>query len=110
MQIVILASGRGKRTKSKIPKSLIKLKSKSLFEKNITIYNKFSKKIITLGYKFKLFQKFLDSSYDQVINKKFLNTNMVESFFLTKRKIKKNEDILICYADIILDNKIKSKA
>lgn len=34
---------------------------------------------------------------------------MVESFFLTKRKIKKNEDILICYADIVLDNKILKK-
>lgn len=115
MQIVILASGRGKRTKKNLPKSLIDIGGTSLFEENKKFYKKFKYKILTVGYKKNKFFTKIDNSYFVVENKKYKSTNMVESFYLAKNKIKKNCDILIVYADILIDrrkirvDKIKNK-
>ena len=66
----------------------------------------FKKVVIVTGYKNHLIEKKLNfKNLVFIKNKKYFNTNMVESLFLTKNEIK-NEDILITYADIIFDTKI----
>jgi len=105
MQIVILASGRGKRINHNLPKSLIDIGNTCLFDQNKKFYKNFKHKILTVGYKKEKFLSKIDKSYILVENKKFKSTNMVESFFLAHEKLKKNCDILILYADILIDRK-----
>ena len=41
-----------------------------------------------------------------VFNNKYRTTNMVYSLFKAKKFIKKNEDLVICYSDIIFSHQI----
>jgi len=110
MILVVLASGRGKRlenlTKQK-PKCLINISNKFTLLDGISRNFKFFKKVVIVtGYKNHLIEKKLNfKNLVFIKNKKYFNTNMVESLFLTKNEIK-NEDILITYADIFFDTKI----
>ena len=108
MQLIILASGRGSRLKEKtkkIPKSLLAVNKIPLIEYNLKFYKYFTKKIIVVGYKKDLIIKKL-KNYDFLFyeNKKYSSTNMVESMFCCHKMI--NEDVVICYSDIIFDHKI----
>ena len=111
MQLVILASGRGSRLQDKtkkIPKCLVKLKGKPIIDYNLKFFNKFKKKIIITGYKSQLIKKKLkNENFKFVINKKFSSTNMVYSLFCASGIIK--ESVVICYSDIIFDDKIYKK-
>ena len=112
MILVVLASGRGKRLKEKtkiIPKCLVLLK------KNLTILDEieksfylFDRVIIVAGYKGHLLKKrYKKNNIKVIINKKFLNTNMVYSLFLARKYI--NSDVVITYSDIIYDIAIIKK-
>lgn len=111
MQLVILASGKGSRlgnlTKT-IPKCLIKVKNKSLIEYNLNFINKFKKKIIVTGYKSALIKKkFINKNIQFIKNNKYQTTNMVYSLFCASNLIK--ESLVVCYSDIIFDEKIYKK-
>lgn len=114
MQLIILASGRGKRL------GKIKNYSSKLFlklNKNITpfdyfrnFFDKFEDVIIVLGYKFyinknKVLKK--ENKITIVRNKNYYKTNMVESLFLAKDKI--FSEVIILYSDVVFDLKIISQ-
>lgn len=107
MELIYLAAGRGSRLKKKtsdIPKCLVKVNNKSIIDYNLSFFNNFKKVNLILGYKYKLIiSKFKKNKFNYVINKNYLSTNMVESTFLAKPI---HKYVVICYGDIIFDNKI----
>ena len=73
--------------------------------------NKFKKIIIVTGYKDHLIKKKFRKNKKILFikNKQFSKTNMVHSLFKIKKKHIKNEDLVVCYSDIIFDPKIHNK-
>ena len=113
MNFIILASGRGSRlnklTKKK-PKCLTVIKNKKTLLDYLALnFNKRDNIIISTGYKANLVEKHLtNKNIRYVRNKNFLNTNMVESLMLCKKKLEQG-DLLIVYGDIYFDKKIINK-
>ena len=109
MQLIILASGRGSRLKkltAKIPKCLVKIRSKPIIDYISDNFKKFDQTIILTGYKFNLINsKF--PKIKKIKNKKYMTTNMVYSLFCSRKYI--NQDVIISYSDIIYDTKIIDK-
>tara|TARA_B100000609_G_C17200873_1_gene428071 strand:+ start:614 stop:1336 length:723 start_codon:yes stop_codon:yes gene_type:complete len=113
MNFIVLASGRGSRlnelTKNK-PKCLTVVRNKKTILDYITLnFDKSDNAIISTGYKANLIEKHLaGKSINYVRNKNFLNTNMVESLMLCKKKLR-NGNLVIIYGDIYFDQKIIKK-
>ena len=109
MEIIYLAAGRGSRLKkqtAQIPKCLVKVNGKPIIEYNNIFLNRFNKINIVVGYKKdKIIKRYKNKKFNFVENKNYKNSNMVESAFLVKPKL---DNIVICYGDIIFDNKIFS--
>ena len=109
MQLIILASGRGSRLKkltAKIPKCLVKIRSKPIIDYISDNFKKFNQTIILTGYKSNLINsKF--PKIKKIKNKKYMTTNMVYSLFCSIKYI--NQDVIISYSDIIYDTKIIDK-
>jgi len=109
MQFIILASGRGSRLKrltKKIPKCLVKVRSKPIINYLSENFKKFNQTIILTGYKSILINKKFPKA-KKIKNNKYMSTNMVYSLFCARKHIK--QDIVISYSDIIFDNKIIDK-
>jgi len=108
MILIYLAAGKGSRLPLKFrnnPKCLVKINNKSLIERNEVFFKNFKKKIIITGYKnFKLTKIAKRYNFKILINKSFSKTNMVYSMFIARKKI--NDDVVVCYGDIIFDNKV----
>lgn len=113
MNFIVLASGRGSRlnklTKNK-PKCLVEIKNnKTLLDFIFTNYSNDQNNIIITGYKSHLIKKHLNNlNVKFVRNKNYLKTNMVESLILSKKKLIK-DDLIIVYGDIYFDPKIIKK-
>ena len=102
MQLIILASGRGKRLgkiKNYSSKLFLKLNENiTIFDYFKNFFSKFKDVIIILGYKFYINKsKILNKQNKTIIvrNKNYYKTNMVESLFLAKKKI--NSNVIIIY-------------
>jgi len=111
--LIVLASGRGKRLGSltkNSPKCLITLyKNYTIIDQIKKNFKLFKKVIIITGYKSEILRKKLKlEKVEFVNNKNYLNTNMVESMMLAKKKAGKN-DIVVTYSDIFYDEKIIKK-
>ena len=107
MDLIVLASGVGRRLKSinkSRPKCLLEIQNKPILEHTSKIFKYFKNIYIVGGYKFSLLNKYKSKNVKLIYNGNFRKTNMVESLFKRKRKIKK--DIVIVYADIVFDPKI----
>lgn len=111
MQLIILAAGRGYRLPEKFrnkPKCLALINGKTILEHNLNFFKKFKKRYIITGYKNNKISKFAKTNnFKAIKNKKYISTNMVYSLFLTKNFI--NDDVLICYGDIIFNENINKK-
>ena len=108
MQLILLSAGAGSRLTKELrskPKSLAKVNDKPIIEHNLKFFNKFKNKIIITGYKKNSLASFAKKyGFKMVYNNKYQKTNMVYSMFLPSRYI--NNDVVICYGDIIFDHKI----
>lgn len=114
MKLAILSAGKGTRLKSKtdfLPKCLVEVNKKPIIEYMKNFINKFKKIIIVTGYKDHLIKKKFRKNKKILFikNKQFSKTNMVHSLFKIKKKHIKNEDLVVCYSDIIFDPKIHNK-
>jgi choline kinase len=110
MDLIVLASGVGRRLKSineSRPKCLLEVQKKPILEHTSKIFKYFKNIYIVGGYKFSLLKKYKNKNVKLIYNKDFQKTNMVESLFKAKKKIK--NDLIIVYADIIFDPKIIQK-
>ena len=112
MYLVYLAAGRGSRLPKKYrqtPKCLTQIKKKTIFERNVEFFKNFKTKIIITGYKRKKLSKLINKyKFKEVVNHKYEDTNMVHSLFSIK-SLKKNEDIIVCYGDVIFKNDLYKK-
>ena len=108
MDLILLSAGRGSRLSKKLrlkPKSLARINNKAIIEHNLKFFNKFKKKYIITGYKKNLLSHFAKKNNFKIVhNSNFKTTNMVYSMFLASKYI--NQDVLVCYGDIIFDPKI----
>ena len=109
MQLIIAASGRGSRlknlTKNK-PKILLKIfKNLTIFDLISQNFKKFSNIFLVGGHKYIKFKQLgIHKKCNLIRNRKYLSSNMVETIFLAKKKIK--SDVVISYGDIVFDEKI----
>lgn len=107
MQLVLLAAGRGSRLPKKYrngPKCLTKIGLSTVLDYNNEFFKNFKKKIIITGYKRKMLKPYIKkNNFKEVENKNFRKTNMVHSLMLSNNYLNKNEEIVICYGDIIFD-------
>ena len=112
MIAIILASGTGSRLMpltNEIPKSLIRIKNKSIIDieiKNI-LNSGINRFIITTGYKGDKLKAYVKRNYSNiditfVNNKKYASTNYIYSMWLTRKYI--NDDILILHGDMVFQN------
>ena len=108
MILIYLTAGRGSRLPIKFrdkPKCLVKINNKTLIERNKIFFKNFKKKIIITGYKSIKIKKIANQfNFEVIVNKSFSRTNMVYSMFLAKKKI--NQDVVVCYGDIIFDHRV----
>ena len=117
MKAIILASGIGKRLQpltKNIPKSLIKIKEKTIIERQIDslLKCKINDIIITTGPFEKKLKNFLNDKYKDlnityVLNPQYNSTNYIYSLWLTKFYI--NDDIILIHGDLIFDEKLLKK-
>ena len=89
--LIILAAGSGKRLlphTDKVPKCLVKLKNKTLLERNISEWRAAGDFNITIvsGYKSK---KLLETNFPCIHNAEFESTNMVWSLAKTLKRSQK---------------------
>lgn len=110
MHLILLASGLGKRLgkfTSLKPKGAVTINKKPIISYNFEFYKKFKKKVAVVGYKKNVIKNILkNQKFHFVENKKFKTTNMVESMFSCSKIIQ--DDVVICYSDIIFDKNIFS--
>lgn len=106
MELIILASGRGKRLKgfNSKPKCFVKVFQRSLIDYLSVNFKKFKKIFIVVGYKSFLFKELKFKNFKLINNVNYRSSNMVQSLFCAKKFIK--NDIIIAYSDIIFDPKI----
>ncbi|MDC0859202.1 NTP transferase domain-containing protein [Candidatus Pelagibacter sp.] len=108
MHLIILAAGRGSRLPKKLrskPKCLSIINKKTILNHNINFFKKFKKKTIVGGYKSNLLKSFSKKNgFKLIINNDYRKTNMVYSLFLTSKYV--NEDVIVCYGDIIFNPSI----
>ena len=106
MQLIVLASGRGSRlenyTNNK-PKCLVKVCDKPIISYLKPAFKLYKEVILITGYKSNVLKRYLKnlSNVNFINNIKFSYTNMVESLFLGNQYV--NDDVVICYSDIIFD-------
>ena len=109
MQSLILAAGRGTRiekiTKTK-PKCLININKKSILKRQIDFFRKLkiNKINIIKGYKQ---NKISYKKINYIVNKKFKNTEQLDSLFVAKKILK--SELIITFSDIIYDFSVIKK-
>ena len=91
-----------------LPKCMVRVNNKPIIDLSNNFRNKFKKTIVVCGYKKQiLIDKFKNNSkIDFAINKIYYKTNMVHSLFSIKKSKIKNQNLVVCYSDIIFDPKI----
>jgi choline kinase len=109
MQLILLAAGKGTRLPNnfrKNPKCMAKINKKTILEHNLSFYKRFKNRIIITGYKSNKLNQFITkNNFKEIKNKEYASTNMVNSLFKSKKLIN-NQELVICYTDIIFDKKI----
>jgi choline kinase len=111
MKALILAAGTGSRLKpytDNTPKTLVKLHGEPLLEHQLKRLNKVgcSDIGIVTGYLSEQFSKYKLTTF---INHEYATTNMLYSLFQAKEFLSGNEDVLICYGDIIYSENVIKK-
>ena len=109
MKAIILAAGMGTRLgkyTENLPKCMLNFNGKTLIERQVeTLRNSgISDITIVKGYMPDEIDMPGTKTY---ISEDFANTNMVESLFCAEEEM--NDDILVCYADIIYEERVLKK-
>ncbi len=109
MKAIILAAGMGTRLgkyTENLPKCMLNFAGKTILERQVETLRNAGITDITIvkGYMPEEINIFGTKTY---INNDYKNTNMVETLFCAEEEM--NEDILVCYADIIYEPKVLQK-
>jgi len=109
MKAIILAAGMGTRLDKytkELPKCMLNFEGKTLIKRQVeTLRSCGIKEIIIIkGY---MSDKIKISNVKYYLNKDYSNTNMVETLFSAENEM--NDEILICYADILYEKRLIEK-
>lgn len=109
MKAIILAAGMGTRLgkyTDNLPKCMLNFNGKTLIEQQVEQLRKAGITDITIvkGY---MPDKINIPGTKTYINKDYANTNMVNTLFCAEEEM--NDDLLICYADILYEDRILKK-
>ena len=110
MKAIILAAGRGTRMgkyTEGLPKCMLKFDGKTLIETQIeTLRDAGIRSIIVVkGY---MPEKITPPGIKYYINTNFSDTNMVETLMCAEQEM--DDDVIVCYGDILYEKKIIEKA
>ncbi|MCB0733456.1 MAG: phosphocholine cytidylyltransferase family protein [Flavobacteriales bacterium] len=107
MKSIILAAGQGTRLRpytDSVPKTMVKLRGKSLIEYQRDILQSFGIDIhVLVGYKKQVIQ---DAGFQTIENPEYDHTNMVASLYCARSLFDGSDDILITYGDIIFESRL----
>jgi len=111
MKAIILAAGMGTRLghyTQNLPKCMLNFNGKTLIQRQIETLKSCGINDITIvkGY---MPDKIEIAGTKTYLNHDYSNTNMVETLFCAEAEMDENEDLLVCYADIIYEPKILHK-
>lgn len=109
MKAIILAAGMGTRLgkyTKELPKCMLSFGGKTLIEHQVETLRSAGIKdiIIVKGY---MPNKIQIPGVKYYVNEDFANTNMVETLFKAEKEM--NDDILVCYSDILYEKKVLDK-
>lgn len=109
MKAIILAAGRGTRLgkyTQNLPKGMLNFNGKPLIEQQVEILRKggINNIIIVRGYQA---EKIQIPGVKYYLNEDYTNTNMVETLFCAEKEM--DDDILVCYSDILYEEKVLRK-
>ncbi len=109
MKAIILAAGMGTRLgkyTENLPKCMLEFNGKTILQHQVDTLRSSGITDITIvkGY---MPEKITLPGVKYYLNQDYQNTNMVETLFSAEEEM--NEDILICYADIIYEPKVLQK-
>lgn len=109
MKAIILAAGAGTRlgkyTKD-LPKGMLNFAGKSLIERQIETLRASNLEDIVIVRGFQA-NKINFPGVKYYLNEDYTNTNMVASLFCAEKEL--NDDILVCYADILYEKRVVKK-
>jgi len=109
MKAIILAAGMGTRLgkyTENLPKCMLNFNGETLIKrqiKNLRLAG-INNIVVVGGY---MSEKIKISGVRYLVNENYATTNMVETLFVAEEEM--NEDILICYADILYEQRILKK-
>ena len=111
MKAIILAAGMGTRLgkyTENLPKCMLNFNGKSLIQQQVETLQKAGINDISIvrGYNADKIQ-IPDVKYYH--NPDYATTNMVETLFCAEKELDSNDDVLVCYADILYEPKILQK-
>jgi len=111
MKAIILAAGMGTRLghyTQDLPKCMLSFNGKTLIQRQIETLRSCGITDITIikGY---MPEKINISGTKTYLNPDYSSTNMVETLFCAEQDMDGNDEILVCYADIIYEPKILQK-
>jgi L-glutamine-phosphate cytidylyltransferase len=109
MKAIILAAGMGTRLgkyTENLPKCMLEFNGKTLIERQVDTLRECGiiDIVIVKGY---MPDKINISGVKYYVNEDFANTNMVETLFCAEDEL--DDEILVCYADIIYEKKVLEK-
>lgn len=117
MKIIILAAGSGTRLQpltNDMPKCLVKVCGRSILDYQISSIKAMGipeKDIIILsGYKGKILEDiFRNQEINVIKNTEFAHTNMLYTLMCAKKILEKENEVIVCYGDIIYDISVLKK-
>src|SRR3990167_540385 len=111
MKAIILAAGMGTRLgkyTENLPKCMLEYNGKPLIEQQVETLQKagINDIFIVRGYNA---DKIQIPNVKYYHNPDYATTNMVETLFCAEKELDSNDDVLVCYADILYEPKILQK-
>jgi choline kinase len=108
MSAIILAAGQGTRLRpltNDRPKCLVPLVGRPLIERQCAVLKAggISDIVVVGGYCADMLSA---AGYDVLVNPAFESTNMVATLFAARDRFPKDEDLFICYGDIVYENRV----
>ena len=114
MKLIILAAGVGSRLgslTSKEPKPLLQIGNITLIERLIKQFEKHNVRDINvvIGYKGNQIKKRFGNKYNFINYPNFRKTNNLHTLWNARHLLKGNEDVIISFADLLIEDKIVKK-
>lgn len=108
MKAVILAAGQGSRLRPLTddrPKCLVEVRGRSLLERSRAVLRRVGVDdiLVVAGYRA---AKIRDLGFPIVVNPDYATTNMVASLFCARAALAGDDDVLVCYGDVLFEDRV----